>query len=164
MVRKASTTTHQALFDDYGLWNRSVGPEYEEGTIFGSMPDGVVLSDYHAFILLRNRSLSKKGRATNFPGDYNSHGEITLGRIHRRRAAKFLGGDGLYYYCVDKKFDYVFMGDEDEHRNVITGKPCARQENVADDDKEVAGLVEDSSDEDESHIRINFFTPSLQRL
>ena len=34
VVRKASTRTHQALFDDYGLWNRFVGPEYGDTVLF----------------------------------------------------------------------------------------------------------------------------------
>ena len=51
------------------------------------------------------------------------------------------------------------MGDEGEHHSVITGKPCARQEDIADGDNEVAGFVNDSSEDEtkqDSESKNNF--------
>ena len=61
-------TTHR--FEYNGLWNHFSGPGYSGKKALGDIPTGILLSDYHAYLVLSSDDMSGVKRGEKFPGDF----------------------------------------------------------------------------------------------
>ena len=114
----------------------------------------VILFDYHAFILLKNKSMIQKTKITKFFDDFNSHEKLIFSRIHKRRVAKIRRSDNYFYYCFDKEFEYEFIKNENEYYKVFSSGFCARQKNMIDNDMKIIDFKSHNSNNEKKNAKI----------